>query len=292
MSPPSVVSPTGSGVTSPPVLTETLVFFPRNFASTTPPGAPTMFSGTGLRRHGSQSQRDRDRDRDKEREERERTGGERERERTVSVPKRRASMAKVDGGNATTSGVGVGVMSNNTNSNVIQAVQVSPRTQRYRSRRGSYVSPVGGTGVGVGVGVVGGSTGVGILTHSAGGNLSTDFSGMYISGGGGGMGGVTSAMSTTSETIAIPNASNLSNPSRPRLSRSPSSHNVILPGLQPGGAGVVVPAELKDLLDGTRHTDELGVRFEVGWPSLEKYLVAIGGGKGEGDFGKVEIIYR
>ena len=139
---------------------------------------------------------------------------------------------------------------------------------------------------------MGGSTGVGILTHSAGGNLSNDFGGMYISGGGGGMGGVTSVMSTTSETIAIPNASNLSNPSRPRLSRSPSSHNVILPGMQPGGAGVVVPAELKDLLDGTRHTDELGVRFEVGWPSLEKYLVAIGGGKGEGDFGKIEIIYR
>ncbi len=49
---------------------------------------------------------------------------------------------------------------------------------------------------------------------------------------------------------------------------------------------------LKDLLDGTRHSDELGVQFEAGWPLLEKYLVAIGGGKSDGDFGCVEIIYR
>lgn len=50
--------------------------------------------------------------------------------------------------------------------------------------------------------------------------------------------------------------------------------------------------QLQGLLDGTRHTDELGVQFELGWPALEKHLVVIGGGKGEGDFGRVEIICR
>ncbi|KAH8116861.1 NPR2-domain-containing protein [Phellopilus nigrolimitatus] len=69
---------------------------------------------------------------------------------------------------------------------------------------------------------------------------------------------------------------------RPRLSRSPSSQVAVLAQM-PG---------LKELLDGTRHTDELGVRFELGWPALEKLLITIGGGKGDGDFGRVEIIYR
>ena len=53
-----------------------------------------------------------------------------------------------------------------------------------------------------------------------------------------------------------------------------------------------MPSQLKGLLDGTRHTDELGVKFEIGWPTLEKYLIAIGGGKGDGDFGRVQVIYR
>lgn len=55
---------------------------------------------------------------------------------------------------------------------------------------------------------------------------------------------------------------------------------------------VSYPPELVELLDGEHHTDELCTRFEVGWPMMEQWLTAIGGGKGEGDLGKVLIIYR
>lgn len=75
------------------------------------------------------------------------------------------------------------------------------------------------------------------------------------------------------------------------------------------GVGAAYPPELLPLLDGEHHTDELAVRFEVGWPVLEGWLVAAGGGRvsgaddddwnGEGgeegrdvDFGRVCIIYR
>ncbi|TDL24839.1 NPR2-domain-containing protein [Rickenella mellea] len=76
-------------------------------------------------------------------------------------------------------------------------------------------------------------------------------------------------------------------PSRPRISRSPSG--VTLPV---AASPVMYPSELKGLLDGTHHTDELSVRLEAGWPLLEKFLVAVGGGKGNGDYGTVEIIYH
>ena len=33
-------------------------------------------------------------------------------------------------------------------------------------------------------------------------------------------------------------------------------------------------------------------RFEVGWPILEKWLVTLGEGQGNGDFGRVAIMYR
>jgi len=52
------------------------------------------------------------------------------------------------------------------------------------------------------------------------------------------------------------------------------------------------PPELMPLLDGEHHSDELATRFEAGWPQLQQWLVAIGGGKGNGDFGRVVIIYR
>lgn len=52
------------------------------------------------------------------------------------------------------------------------------------------------------------------------------------------------------------------------------------------------PPELLGLLDGEHHTDELAVRFEAGWPVLESWLVAAGGGKGDGEFGRVCIIYQ
>ena len=52
------------------------------------------------------------------------------------------------------------------------------------------------------------------------------------------------------------------------------------------------PPELISLLDGEHHTDELATRFEAGWPLLQHWLMVIGGGKGNGDFGRVVIIYR
>ena len=75
-----------------------------------------------------------------------------------------------------------------------------------------------------------------------------------------------------------------------RLSKSPSQRNVtqgqsLLPA-------PVYPPEIVALLDGEHHTDELASRFEAGWSLLEKWLVAVGEGKGDGDFGKVCIIYR
>jgi nitrogen permease regulator 2-like protein len=51
------------------------------------------------------------------------------------------------------------------------------------------------------------------------------------------------------------------------------------------------------MLDGEHHTDELGAKFEVGWPVIEGWLRVVGGvsaggiGEGEG-FGRVVIIYR
>ncbi|KIJ26415.1 hypothetical protein M422DRAFT_785263 [Sphaerobolus stellatus SS14] len=52
------------------------------------------------------------------------------------------------------------------------------------------------------------------------------------------------------------------------------------------------PPELRPLLDGTRHTDELCTKFGTGWPVLEKWLCALGGGEGSGDYGRVVIMYR
>ena len=85
---------------------------------------------------------------------------------------------------------------------------------------------------------------------------------------------------------------------RPRLSRSPSTPMV--PQIhtsfsQGSGQSFNVPApppELIPLLDGEHHTDELSTRFEAGWPLLQQWLAVIGGGRGDGDFGRVSIIYR
>jgi hypothetical protein len=87
---------------------------------------------------------------------------------------------------------------------------------------------------------------------------------------------------------------------RPRLSRSPSSPVVKTQtnGVAPSSTPVLVsqplayPPLLVPLLDGEHHTDELCCRFQVGWPTLERWLVAVGEGSGDGDYGKVLIIYR
>jgi len=77
---------------------------------------------------------------------------------------------------------------------------------------------------------------------------------------------------------------------RTRLSRSPSQQNLFQ--VQSSSSTPPVPLELLPLLDGEHHTDELATRFETGWPLLEQWLVTAGGGKGDGDFGRVSIIYR
>ncbi|KAI9453989.1 nitrogen permease regulator 2-domain-containing protein [Lactarius psammicola] len=87
---------------------------------------------------------------------------------------------------------------------------------------------------------------------------------------------------------------------RPRLSRSPSSPamktqtngGMAAPAPVLASQPLAYPAALVPLLDGEHHADELCCQFEVGWPALERWLVAVGGGSGDGDFGKVLIIYR
>ncbi|KAF8969814.1 nitrogen permease regulator 2-domain-containing protein [Flammula alnicola] len=81
-------------------------------------------------------------------------------------------------------------------------------------------------------------------------------------------------------------------PSRPtRVSRSPSAPHI---SHQSTGQAVspTVPPGLQPLLDGEHHTDDLSVRFEAGWPLLEQWLMTMGGGKGDGDYGRVVIIYK
>ncbi|PPQ63085.1 hypothetical protein CVT24_005940 [Panaeolus cyanescens] len=76
-----------------------------------------------------------------------------------------------------------------------------------------------------------------------------------------------------------------------RPSRSPSSaqlsHLYTSQTNQPA-----VPPELIALLDGDHHTDELSVKFEAAWPLLEQWLLTIGGGQGDGDYGRVSMICR
>lgn len=80
-----------------------------------------------------------------------------------------------------------------------------------------------------------------------------------------------------------------------RTSRTSFGSSAIGPGID-STVGIVstlvVPSELAQLLDGEHHTDELGTKFEAGWPMLQKWLVAIGEGSGDGDFGRVIMVYR
>ncbi|KAF8643915.1 hypothetical protein AX16_008931 [Volvariella volvacea WC 439] len=87
--------------------------------------------------------------------------------------------------------------------------------------------------------------------------------------------------------------SSILTPTRPRLSRSPSVPNMAQPYRADSQTQMTpYPSELLTLLDGEHHTDELSVRFGVGWPTLEEWLVAVGAGKDNGDYGRVSIICR
>lgn len=86
------------------------------------------------------------------------------------------------------------------------------------------------------------------------------------------------------KSIALPPSNSAIIRQRPVWSPSGSQQGIL--GLRP------YPAEFLPLLDGEHHTDELAVRFEVGWPVLESWLVAAGGGTGDGDLSRIRIIYR
>jgi len=73
----------------------------------------------------------------------------------------------------------------------------------------------------------------------------------------------------------------------------PTRQSSQLPHTNPGHGGqLAIPLGLLPLLDGEHHTDELSVKFEAGWPLLEQWLLSIGGGEGDGDYGRVVIIYK
>ena len=114
---------------------------------------------------------------------------------------------------------------------------------------------------------------------------------------GGGVGGRDSRR--TSLLTGMPPSGPPPSPVMPKLTMTaPSRRGTRSPSTplnhQAGGQSAVgYPAELIPLLDGDHHTDEIGVRLNVGWPQLEQWLVALGGGQGNGDFGEAVVItYR
>lgn len=80
-------------------------------------------------------------------------------------------------------------------------------------------------------------------------------------------------------------------PSRPRPTRTPSAPHVAqLPTVQ--GTQPPYPRNLIAALDGEHHTDELGVMFGAPWFLLEQWLIAAGEGEGNGDYGRIVVLYR
>lgn len=73
-------------------------------------------------------------------------------------------------------------------------------------------------------------------------------------------------------------------PSRPRSTRSPFTAQPHTP--RP------YPHNLIAALDGEHHTDELGVMFGAPWSLLERWLIAAGQGEGNGDYGRIVILYK
>lgn len=75
--------------------------------------------------------------------------------------------------------------------------------------------------------------------------------------------------------------------SHPRPTRSPTVQLHTAQGTQPP-----YPHNLIAALDGEHHTDELGVMFGAPWSLLERWLIAAGQGEGNGDYGRVVILYK
>lgn len=267
----------GPGTTSPramtpPIVAETSVstFFARNSIVGAVVGAPSATAMGGVTRAGLQG----------EEHIRTRSSGQQQQQQQQHMQQRRASAAEkyleqfrreIGGIAAPVPQLPSAAANTPVDPALAAAVRTSPRASRYiravdgvHSRRQSLIQqPVFGSGA---------------ITGSAPGAAADD-----------------------SNALTAPA------PVRPRLSRSPTTQATIVPpsastasgsasasasALPVSGTGPGIFAELAALLDGTHHTDELGVRFELGWPALEKHLAAIGGGKEDGDFGRVEIIYR
>lgn len=77
-------------------------------------------------------------------------------------------------------------------------------------------------------------------------------------------------------------------PSHPRPTRSPLT-------VQPHtaqGTHPPYPQNLIAALDGEHHTDELGVMFGAPWSLLERWLIAAGQGEGNGDHGRIAVLYK
>ena len=85
----------------------------------------------------------------------------------------------------------------------------------------------------------------------------------------------------------IPSLKHILTPSRPTRQTPQLPHTNLGHGTQ-----LAMPSGLLPLLDGEHHTDELSVRFEAGWPLLEQWLLSVGGGEGDGDYGRMVIIYK
>ncbi|KAH6918357.1 nitrogen permease regulator Npr2 [Coprinopsis sp. MPI-PUGE-AT-0042] len=84
-------------------------------------------------------------------------------------------------------------------------------------------------------------------------------------------------------------------PVLPKMTVTPSRtvRGARSPSMALGGQGrSALQAKIIPLLDGDHHADEICTTLGIGWPQLEKELVSIGGGQGDGDFGNVVLIYR
>lgn len=112
-----------------------------------------------------------------------------------------------------------------------------------------------------------------------------------------------SVIPVPSLTHVPPNSPNIAPtglPTRPRLSRSPSAPVIRDELPEPSFVAPAFPQVLPTLLDGEHHTDELCVRFEVGWPVLQQWLISVGNGNSSSssssesdvNYGNVSLIYR
>jgi hypothetical protein len=96
-------------------------------------------------------------------------------------------------------------------------------------------------------------------------------------------GGMPSSHALTSSRVsAIPSLYRASS-----VTTSRETSGFVQPAMEPS-----YPKDLALLLSGEHHTDELCTKFEASWPRLEQWLTEIGGGQGEGDLGRVVILYK